>query len=103
MLAGLAPGEHHLYVHETGDCGALAGATARRSVDFGAVSADASGAVNMSLQDAALRVDGVLGRAILVASAGDTGRASPVACAVIQPAGDDAPGSAPLPGVARAA
>jgi Cu-Zn family superoxide dismutase len=112
LLDGLTPGEHGLHVHEKGDCSAADATSAgehfnpanaphggresvqRHSGDFGNVTADGAGHVDVSFTDPHLSMTGdasIVGRAIVVHSGKDDGVSQPsgnsgsrVGCGVIE-------------------
>ena len=112
VLDGLKPGDHGLHVHEKGDCAGMGAMTAgdhfnpgnaphgsrdssqRHAGDFGNVTADATGHVDVTFTDTHVALSGdtsILGRGIVVHSEKDDGMSQPsgnsgerVGCGVIE-------------------
>ena len=112
VLDGLKPGDHGLHVHEKGDCSSMDAMSAgdhfnpgnqphggresaqRHAGDFGNVTADAAGHVDVTFTDTHVALSGdtsILGRAIVVHADKDDGMTQPagnsgerIACGVIE-------------------
>jgi Cu-Zn family superoxide dismutase len=112
VLMGLDAGPHGIHVHSGTDCAepgphlnpqnaphgpANAGAAARHLGDLGNITADASGMVEEMLRDSQLGSDSTfIGKVIIVhkgqddlSTQPDGGAGEPIACGLVEPAGED--------------
>ena len=107
-LSGLTPGKHGFHVHEFGDCSAADAASAgghfnptkdphaghdadkRHMGDLGNLEADAAGKARLDLTDKKIKIDSIIGKAVIVHEKADDLKTQPtgdaggrVACGVI--------------------
>ena len=107
-ITGLSPGKHGFHVHEFGDCSAPDAATAgshfnptndphaghdadkRHMGDLGNIEADASGKARLEITDKKIKIDAIIGKAVIVHEKADDLKTQPtgdaggrVACGVI--------------------
>ena len=107
-VSGLTPGKHGFHVHEFGDCSAADAATAgshfnptkdphaghdadkRHMGDLGNLEADASGKARLDLSDKKIKIEQIIGKAVIVHEKADDLKTQPtgdaggrVACGVI--------------------
>ncbi len=107
-ISGLTPGKHGFHVHEFGDCSAADAASAgghfnptkdphaghdadkRHMGDLGNLEADAAGKARLDLTDKKIKIDSIIGKAVIVHEKADDLKTQPtgdaggrVACGVI--------------------
>ncbi len=107
-VTGLSPGNHGFHVHEFGDCSAPDAASAgghfnptkdphaghdadkRHMGDLGNIEADASGKARLEITDKKMKLDSIIGKAVIVHEKADDLKTQPtgdaggrVACGVI--------------------
>ena len=107
-ISGLTPGQHGFHVHEFGDCSAADAASAgghfnptkdphaghdaakRHMGDLGNIEADASGKARLEIMDKKIKIDSIIGKAVIVHEKADDLKTQPtgdaggrVACGVI--------------------
>ena len=107
-VTGLSPGNHGFHVHEFGDCSAPDAASAgghfnptkdphaghdadkRHMGDLGNIEADASGKARLEMTDKKMKLDSIIGKAVIVHEKADDLKTQPtgdaggrVACGVI--------------------
>lgn len=107
-ITGLKPGKHGFHVHEFGDCSAPDATSAgghfnptndphaghdaaeRHMGDLGNIEADASGKAQLNLSDKKIKIDAIIGKALIVHEKADDLKTQPtgdaggrVACGVI--------------------
>ena len=107
-ITGLTPGKHGFHVHEFGDCSAADAASAgghfnptddphaghdadkRHMGDLGNIEADASGKAALQMTDKKIKIDSIIGKAVIVHEKADDLKTQPtgdaggrVACGVI--------------------
>ena len=107
-VSGLTPGQHGFHVHEFGDCSAADAASAgghfnptkdphaghdadkRHMGDLGNLEADASGKARLDLSDKKIKIEQIIGKAVIVHEKADDLKTQPtgdaggrVACGVI--------------------
>lgn len=107
-VTGLSPGNHGFHVHEFGDCSAADAASAgghfnptkdphaghdadkRHMGDLGNIEADASGKARLEITDKKMKLDSIIGKAVIVHEKADDLKTQPtgdaggrVACGVI--------------------